>query len=246
MNRFLLLSTMLLCASVTPPMLGEQLPEIRPALLGNGPKSLVNLIDTKKLMEKGQKDARLQFSLGVGEYGFGGGVVTYGATPGSDLLAREVIEKAPRALFIPPVFRHEKAFAYVDGTVIFGIIDGKPHLRIFLHQDPAHMKTGDDFIAPQEIYSYKLDRFTGAQYRDPVPGIPGHVALKLNIDATGKIVDWKMVYENPPNKSFGEAVTSRIKDINFLPAYSHGHPVASTTTAQFLFRGGSSSRWQSN
>lgn len=36
----------------------------RPALVGNGPKSLVNLIDTAKLMQQGQQDAVVMFDPG--------------------------------------------------------------------------------------------------------------------------------------------------------------------------------------
>jgi len=37
-------------------------PRFRPALIGNGPNALINLIDTKKLMEKGQRDGLLLFT----------------------------------------------------------------------------------------------------------------------------------------------------------------------------------------
>src|SRR5207237_5930885 len=38
------------------------LPEFRPALLGTGPDSLINKIDTADLIKKGQKDAAIMFS----------------------------------------------------------------------------------------------------------------------------------------------------------------------------------------
>jgi hypothetical protein len=37
-------------------------PPVRPALIGSGPKALINLIDTNKLMEKGQGNGLLNFS----------------------------------------------------------------------------------------------------------------------------------------------------------------------------------------
>jgi hypothetical protein len=40
----------------------ENLPEMRPALIGSGPNSLVNLIDTEGLFRKGQRDAWVMFN----------------------------------------------------------------------------------------------------------------------------------------------------------------------------------------
>jgi len=37
----------------------------RPALVGNGPNALINLIDTKRLVEKGQRDGLLMFTCWV-------------------------------------------------------------------------------------------------------------------------------------------------------------------------------------
>jgi hypothetical protein len=45
---------------------------IQPALIGNGPKALINPIDTKKLVEKGQHDGLLMFSCYVGASGIVG------------------------------------------------------------------------------------------------------------------------------------------------------------------------------
>src|SRR5438552_15500122 len=39
----------------------ENLPESRPALIGSGPNSLVNLINTDELFRKGQRDAWVMF-----------------------------------------------------------------------------------------------------------------------------------------------------------------------------------------
>ncbi len=46
-------------------------PQLRPALVGNGPKALVNVIDTKKLVEKGQGNAALSFHCNVATLGRG-------------------------------------------------------------------------------------------------------------------------------------------------------------------------------
>src|SRR5205809_6423128 len=43
------------------------LPEFRPALIGTGPDSLINRIDTADLIKKGQKDGAVMFSC-LGAY----------------------------------------------------------------------------------------------------------------------------------------------------------------------------------
>src|SRR5215212_301990 len=43
----------------------ETLPEFRPALLGHGRRSMVNLINAESLMKRGQGDAIVMFSCGV-------------------------------------------------------------------------------------------------------------------------------------------------------------------------------------
>ena len=58
-------------------------PRFRPALIGNGPKALINMIDTKKLMEKGQRDGLLNFQCLVSTSGQPVNPLTFRATPGS-------------------------------------------------------------------------------------------------------------------------------------------------------------------
>lgn len=41
----------------------QDLPEFRPALLGQGRRSLVNLIDVESLYKRGQRDAIIMFRL---------------------------------------------------------------------------------------------------------------------------------------------------------------------------------------
>ena len=115
---FLLLSLSSLCA--------EQLPEMRPALLGTGPKSLINLIDTESLMKRGQTDALVMFSCGVGASGHCYTTVTYRGTPNSTPLAEETVYKCDRAIFIPTVYQHKTRDALISGSIIFEVINGKP------------------------------------------------------------------------------------------------------------------------
>ena len=43
--------------------------EIRPALLGNGPRSLINVLDPQRLMRQGQPDAVVNFQFYVSTFG---------------------------------------------------------------------------------------------------------------------------------------------------------------------------------
>src|SRR2546425_7790117 len=65
-------------------------PPLRPALIGNGAKALINLIDTKKLMEKGQVNAALSFQCFVNSAGGPVNAVTYRGTAESKALDSEV------------------------------------------------------------------------------------------------------------------------------------------------------------
>jgi hypothetical protein len=112
----------------------EELPRFRPAVLGTGPKSLVNLIDTDSLMKKGQGDATVQFECGVSRQGEGWGTVIDGRTSGSYQLEKELFfQLENRALFVPAIYENKKEEVILYGTVVFKIIQGKPHLRIFLN-----------------------------------------------------------------------------------------------------------------
>jgi len=220
-------------------------PAMRPALLGTGPDSLINLIDTAKLMKRGQGDAAIRFSVYLDKDGEGSDMWTYRRSPHSDILAQEVADECRRAKFIPAISNSRRVWSYVSGTVMFGVIDGKPHLRIFLNQEPEHLKKGDDFIAPQEVFTYN-DEFEGFIYPSPEM-LSGTVCLKLDTDATGKLLSSKVTYESPAGAGFGKAVMERLHKITFLPGYLNGQPVACSTTWQLLFRGrGRSTHWNTD
>src|SRR5207302_10311333 len=68
--------------SVTPSGRVAALPMYRPILLGQGPKSLVDRIDTQDLIKKGQKDALIMFNCAVRKDGGVEWSATYRGTPG--------------------------------------------------------------------------------------------------------------------------------------------------------------------
>src|SRR5216110_3839410 len=100
------------------------LPEFRPALLGTGPDSLINRIDTADLIKKGQKDAAVMFSCLVAPTG---NIVRSGAyrgTRGSELLEQELLKRLANERFIPAVHNHQPVIAIFYGTVRFAVVNG--------------------------------------------------------------------------------------------------------------------------
>src|SRR5207244_12957630 len=79
------------------------LPEFRPALLGAGPDSLINRIDTADLIKKGQKDAAIMFSCLVAPTGDVVRSAGYRGARGSELLDREVLKRLANIKFIPAI-----------------------------------------------------------------------------------------------------------------------------------------------
>jgi hypothetical protein len=234
---FLLLSLSSLCA--------EQLPEMRPALLGTGPKSLINLIDTESLMKRGQTDALVMFSCGVGASGHCYTTITYRGTPNSTPLAEETVYKCDRAIFIPAVYQHKTRDALISGSIIFEVINGKPHLRIYLNQETGHLKQRDDFISPQAVFIYDA-KYKLFQFPQKGRGFSGTVVVTLNVDATGKLNSSKLVFESPPGRGFGDEVMSKIGSNTFLPGYLHGKPVACSATLQLLTRPYGRTHWKTD
>src|SRR5690348_16635199 len=123
------------------------LPMYRPVLLGSGPDSLINRIDTADLIRKGQKDAAVMFSCAVKKDGTVISVSTYRGTPDSKLLEQEILKRLSAAAnpkFIPAVYNHLPVDAIYYGTVTFMVVDGKPRLRIFSNQERAELAKESD------------------------------------------------------------------------------------------------------
>src|SRR5437773_10213312 len=95
--------------SVASPSPTDNQPMYRPNLLGKGPNSLIDRIDTQDLMKKGQKDALIMFNCAVRKDGGVEWSATYRGTPGSDFLKQELqkrISPASDPRFIPAVYNH--------------------------------------------------------------------------------------------------------------------------------------------
>ena len=86
----------------------EDLPEIRPALIGSGPGSLVNLIDAQALFQKGQRDAWVMFECAVLGDGGARGSDFFTASPNSNLLQNEIRKRLRQTRFIPAAYNHKR------------------------------------------------------------------------------------------------------------------------------------------
>jgi TonB family protein len=213
------------------------LPDLRPALLGTGPDSLINKIDTADLIKKGQKDAAVMFSCLVAPTGDIVRSAAYRGTRGSELLEQEVLKRLVNTKFIPAIHNHQPVIAVFYGTATFAVVNGKPRLRIFSNQQLEEVKKENDFIDPQP-YVGPGSKFTGIHY--PETGttvrLTGVVELALEVDAAGNLKNIKVVTEEPPYLSFGQASLSDFNGAKFIPAFRNGKPVDSKVTIPVYYK----------
>jgi TonB family protein len=207
------------------------LPMYRPVLLGSGPDSVINRIDTADLVRKGQKDAAVMFSCSVKKDGAVTSVSTYRGTPDSKVLEQEILKRlsvAANPKFVPAVYNHLPVDAIYFGTVTFMVVEGKPRLRIFSNQERAELAKESDFIGPQPFWGGD-SKFGGFHYPDresaPVQ-VDGSAELQVKVDATGNLQDLSVLSEQPPFLGFGEAAFTDLSKAKFIPAFRDGKPVA--------------------
>ena len=209
-----------------PAIFSEGPPEFRPALVGNGPDSLVNLIDTPKLLKQGQGDGVVMFSQVVlkgpvnGNFGS-----VYRGTPNSKALQKEVLRALSKARFIPAIAHGKPVPVYFQGTVLF-FAKATPHLRMLANQDPTALLRFDDFIAPQAILGT-----LGWLRNDPrlQPAVRlnknGGVTFELHVSETGKLLSTKVVSEDPPGYNFAAVEKDMLSSAEFIPGFRNGKPV---------------------
>ena len=208
-----------------------QLPQYRPALLGTGPASVINRIDTAGLIRDGQKDGQLFFCCSVRKDGTIADTWTYRQSPESKLLERELVRCLDTAVFVPAVYDHEAVYVLFYGTVTFKVVDGKPRLRIFANQEAEELKKESDFIGPQPFVG-RGSKFEGLHYpNDAVTSVlSGIVDLAIKIDATGAMKELKIVAEDPPLVGFRRAAAEDFRVASFIPAFRDGKPVECSVT----------------
>ena len=202
------------------------LPEVRPALVGTSPNSLINTIDTADLIKKGQKEAAIMFSCLVAPTGDVVRSGAYRGTRGSELLEQELLKRLATAKFVPAIHNHQPVIAVFYGTVKFAVVNGKPRLRIFANQQLNEVDKETDFIDPQP-YVGQDSKFSGLNYPDTgsTVAVTGVVELELNIDAKGNLRDLQVLSEEPPLLGFGAAAVFDFNGAKFIPAFRNGQPV---------------------
>jgi TonB family protein len=210
------------------PSANPKLPEVRPALIGTAPNSLINTIDTADLIKKGQKEAAVMFSCLVAPSGEIVRSGAYRGTRGSELLEKELLKRLATSKFIPAIHNHEAVIVVFYGTVKFAVVNGKPRLRIFANQQLEEVDKETDFIDPQP-YVGQDSKFTGLHYPETgsTVAVTGVVELALSVDAKGNLTNLQVLSEEPPLLGFGNAALTDFGEAKFIPAFRDGKPVES-------------------
>jgi len=213
------------------------LPEFRPALIGAGPDSLINTIDTADLIKKGQKEAAVMFSCLVAPTGDVVRSGAYRGTRGSELLEQELLKRLGNAKFVPAIHNHHPVIAIFYGTVKFAVVNGKPRLRIFANQQLEEVDKETDFINPQP-YVGQDSKFTGLHYPDTGSTVQmtGVAELAVNVDAQGNVKSMNVVSEDPPLLGFGDAAITDFTGAKFIPAFRNGQPVESNVKIPVYYK----------
>jgi hypothetical protein len=206
------------------------LPQYRPALLGTGPASVINRIDTAGLIKDGQKDGSISFCCSVNPTGEIGHTWTYRGTPESQLLERELVRCLDQALFIPAIYDQHAVHVLFFGTVTFKIVNGKPRLRIFANQETEELKKESDFIGPQPFVG-RGSKFEGLHYPESLTSaLTGIVELAMKVDASGNLKELRIASESPLLVGFGRAAAEDFRVASFIPAFRDGKPVECSVT----------------
>lgn len=221
----------------TSPSPTPKLPEIRPALVGSAPNSLINTIDTADLIKKGQKEAAVMFTCLVAPTGQVVRSGAYRGTRGSELLEKELLKRLATAKFIPAIHNHQPVVAVFYGTVKFAVANGKPRLRIFSNQQLEEVDKETDFIDPQP-YVGQDSKFTGLHYPETgsTVAVTGVVELALGVDAKGNLTNLQVLSEEPPLLGFGSAALSDFSEAKFIPAFRDGKPVESNVKIPVYYK----------
>jgi hypothetical protein len=207
-----------------------ELPLYRPALLGTGPNSVINRMDTQDLINRGQKDGSIMFCCAVTSTGEMTNTLTYRGTPDSLLLEQELVRRLDQAVFFPAIYNHRPVNVIFYGTVTFAIVNGKPRLRIFANQEKEELKKESDFIGPQPFFG-RDSKFEGLHYPEQISlEIPGTVELAMKVDADGNLKDLRIVSEDPPLLGFRRVAAEDFRVARFIPAFRDGKPVECNIT----------------
>ena len=172
----------------------------------------------------------------VGANGESTSAWTYRAMPGSADLEIEVEKQLQGVKFTPPIYNYQPVSVLLYGTVVFDA-DDKPHVRIFLNQDPEELKKESDFIGPQPVIGGD-SKFKGVRVPDPnMPvRVSGIANLSLKVGQDGSLQDLQLTGEEPPLLGFGKMALEDFDGAKFIPAFRDGDPVACTTVLPVSYK----------
>jgi TonB family protein len=224
------------CASLSVVQGQAQRPRFRPAVLGSGPTSLINRINSTALFQAGQKEGAVMFSARVAKDGRLVDSQTYQGTPNTTALEQEIKKLLLDTKVAPAIYEHQPVEVYFYGTVVFSVAEDKPHVRIFLNQDPAELKKESDFIAPQPVFGAD-SKFAGLSYPQGGQTLPvsGSASLTLRVDANGVPQEIRLLAEAPPLLNFGRAALADFQGVKFIPAFRDGDPTACETVLPIYY-----------
>lgn len=151
----------LLGLSSLPRAEADNLPEFQPALIANTKRSLINVIDVQSLLKRGQGNATVMFSCLVSQLGVSFDGFYFRGTPGSEKRGMEVARRCHLAEFTPAVYKHNVVDVWINGTATFVVIDGKPHLRIYLNQEKDDLLKAAIF-SPRNLSSPRVSPSSAA------------------------------------------------------------------------------------
>jgi hypothetical protein len=210
----------------------ETLPDRRPAMIGSGAGSLVDLINVNALFEKGQRDAWVMFQCIVAPDGIVYRKNFFIGSPDSGLLKNEIRRRILQSRFIPAVNNHKRTYAWFAGTALFVVTNGQPHLRLYAHQDLDEIRRGTDFVAPQMIHvpNYPFTNFPDYPSAATRAEMGGVLKLRHSVDVNGKTTGVEIISERPSGYGFGEYMKKALLRVPFLPGYRNGKPTATSYT----------------
>jgi hypothetical protein len=198
----------------------------RPALVGNGPQSLVNQIDAQKLAAKGQGNAASCSNVMSGIPAKRKMVSTYRGTPDSKRLAREVELALQRSYFIPAIYNRAPVSVIFAGAALFCVVGGKPQLHIYANQNPDDLKQGKDFIAPHLISgTNKWEAAKPEIEKARLHQRNGAAELAITVDLAGRIKNLRVASKGPLNYNFGRAALKEYASVRYIPGFRNGKPV---------------------
>jgi Gram-negative bacterial tonB protein. len=215
--------------------------QVRPALIGDGPKALINLIDTNKLVEKGQRDGLVMFKCYVDRSGKVSTYNVYRETPGSKLLKEELGTAIAASRFIPAVYNGKRTEVALVGTVVLLVTDGKPQLHVYMNQNHEDVSKGNDFVAPQLLMNSVDWTRNGndlAAQKARVYGQNGWIELSITVDANGNQKDLQVVLEDPPGFGFGTVAMHAYAKANGFPVFAVDRLLIAALTTPNGFRAG--------